>query len=540
MVIRKYTPPTCTLEIKAKESPLSRWAGQTVLKQLHFELRFDDPRQPEEKRVTIWGNRSELEALYEAVTTYVQDFLNQSPAPIPVGSFESTLPTSESLLSPLPPDGGKRAEENLKLLPFRLRDGHRSTTLSASVPLPNSPSIFYLQPRGLLTHELFLGPLETEASGPFVALSALQLFDLATALDEFAAEAVALPQLNRPSWLQSPPPWMKATAMVVLTVGLTTATVKLLDRVGNNPQNTAKAPSPASSPAPQTPVLAQAPTVPPPPVAPPTPITSLGTTRASSGAPLLNTPKRLLPPPSISVLPQPRTGSQPTFVIPETGTTPSRSEVSPRRLGVSPTPIPRTALSQSSYGRPPAKPDSAPPQQPKVAKSQGQPAVASAPTPPPTIPSPPSLGSYHRQQGGELQEHLPQLNASPPVPPVPTSPTYSSDPPSRRSGAIADSAPSGRLFDTNPQVAKVRSYFQQRWKPPEEVTQPLEYDLVLNGNGSIDRIIPRSAAAATYLNRTNMPTPGQPFVSATDKGSVPTIRLVLYPDGRVETFSIPN
>ncbi|HAJ59880.1 MAG TPA: hypothetical protein DCP31_11910, partial [Cyanobacteria bacterium UBA8543] len=60
-VLRRYTPPTCTLEIAAKSSPLSRLTGQSVMKDLRFELRFDDPRKPEDERVIIRGDRTELE-----------------------------------------------------------------------------------------------------------------------------------------------------------------------------------------------------------------------------------------------------------------------------------------------------------------------------------------------------------------------------------------------------------------------------------------------------------------------------------------------
>lgn len=50
-----------------------------MLKQLNFELRFDDPRLPEERRISIKGDRDQLEALYSAVTNYVQEFLQKSP-----------------------------------------------------------------------------------------------------------------------------------------------------------------------------------------------------------------------------------------------------------------------------------------------------------------------------------------------------------------------------------------------------------------------------------------------------------------------------
>jgi len=95
-VLRRYTPPTCTLEIRAKSSPLSRWVGQSVLKDLHFELRFDDPRKPEEKRVTIRGDRTDLEVLYDAVNSYVQNLLDPSPREFSV-ALHTPAPAKDSI-----------------------------------------------------------------------------------------------------------------------------------------------------------------------------------------------------------------------------------------------------------------------------------------------------------------------------------------------------------------------------------------------------------------------------------------------------------
>jgi hypothetical protein len=92
------------------------------------------------------------------------------------------------------------------------------------------------------------------------------------------------------------------------------------------------------------------------------------------------------------------------------------------------------------------------------------------------------------------------------------------------------------LFDNIPQVAEVRSYFQKRWQPPSGLSQTLEYSLTLNADGSIQRIIPLGKAAGDFIDRTNIPLPGEPFVSAVDGGRNPSIRLVLTPDGKVSTF----
>ena len=43
----------------------------------------------------------------------------------------------------------------------------------------------HIESSSYLTHNLFLGSLANQTSGPVIELSLLQLFDLATALDEY-------------------------------------------------------------------------------------------------------------------------------------------------------------------------------------------------------------------------------------------------------------------------------------------------------------------------------------------------------------------
>jgi hypothetical protein len=68
------------------------------------------------------------------------------------------------------------------------------------------------------------------------------------------------------------------------------------------------------------------------------------------------------------------------------------------------------------------------------------------------------------------------------------------------------------------------------------LTQTLEYYLVLNGDGSIQRIIPLGQAAGKYIDVTSMPLPGEPFVSGISGGRNPKIRVVFTPDGKVDSF----
>lgn len=196
-VIRCYTPPTCTLEVFAQSSPLSRWMGKTVLKHLSFELRFDDPRLPEEHRVPIRGDREQLEALCDAVTSYVQEFLQQSPESFWV-SFSGTQESNTALDEP-------ELKSSTKTL----------NSFSTQIPGAN----IHLEPSSYLTHNLFLGSLANHSSGPVIKLSLLQLFDLASALDEYSTDVMALPTLNSTSSTLRFPAWAPIAAVLVLGIG---------------------------------------------------------------------------------------------------------------------------------------------------------------------------------------------------------------------------------------------------------------------------------------------------------------------------------
>jgi hypothetical protein len=92
------------------------------------------------------------------------------------------------------------------------------------------------------------------------------------------------------------------------------------------------------------------------------------------------------------------------------------------------------------------------------------------------------------------------------------------------------------LFDTIPQIAEARNYVQQRWKLPADLKQTLEYRLLINADGTIQRLTPLSEAARTYLQHAGIPLLGKPFVSPIAGGSQPTILIVLSPDGTVQAF----
>jgi hypothetical protein len=95
-------------------------------------------------------------------------------------------------------------------------------------------------------------------------------------------------------------------------------------------------------------------------------------------------------------------------------------------------------------------------------------------------------------------------------------------------------------FAPIPQVGEVERYFRQRWQPPATLTQDIEYTLSLNPDGSIKSVTPRGQTAEIYLDRTEMPLVGEPFVSPIEGGRNTTIILVLSKDGKVQAFLGPS
>lgn len=248
-LLRRYTPPTCTLEIASLSSPMSRWMGRSVIKQLRFDLRFDDPRLPEEQRVNIHGDRDQLETLSEVVTAYVQDLLNSSPDRFNTVFSGGTTLSSDSVV----PSTSQSVDLSVNDSPTLLEEPSSLDASSAGVNVQETASAdltpthrrIFLQPGKGLTHDLFLGSLATEETGPVVHLGVLQLFDLATALDEYATDVVALPIAPTRS-APAVPAWAGIAAVLVLGVGLTTM-VQILNRPNSRQQTATTTVIPGSS-----------------------------------------------------------------------------------------------------------------------------------------------------------------------------------------------------------------------------------------------------------------------------------------------------
>lgn len=444
-ISRRYTPPTCTLEISAQTSALSRWAGRPVVKQLQFQLSFDNLLRADDQPVQISGDRTQLDSLCEVVESYVQERLNQFPA-----DWHSLLPADPAVGQS---DTVVDQPDTFEPVPVglwpRVTDGVGQTTGVPDTEVSETQGI-YLQQKNPLFHDLFPGSLATETSGSVIKLSTSQLFDLASALEEYAAEAIALPVKQPPvvAWVQGTPIWARTAAIAVVAVGITTAALQLTN---SNSISQRREPSSTASP-----------TVPPPPPSgaiQPTVPTDLPTVSIPSNLPSIE------PPPATPISPEAVPKSSPSGEAPQ--------------VAVKPAPKQDTVI------------------QPRSNPSKSQMTISKAD--PET-----STGNNAART---------------------TSPS------------ATQSQSKERLFDVSTQVAEVREYFESRWQPSQELTQSLQYTLILRPNGSVLRTVPIGQAAKTYYLNGKTPIPlDEPVASPVKEGGYVRIRLRLDPDGSVETF----
>ncbi|MGL4883632.1 MAG: DUF4335 domain-containing protein, partial [Waterburya sp.] len=196
--LHRFTPPTCTLEIKEIKSPLSLWVKSTKLQKWQFQLDFDDPRLPTAKQVKITGDRQDLTQLQSAINHYIQEFLQTS--------FKSNL----------------------------------------DIEINNQPNHKqpYLQPQGLVNHQLFFGNLTHNHTADSIQLSTIQLFDLVTALEAYQTQITTSPELNSTQSKKHISLWGGIAALVIAAIGI--AAISLRSPTPSNVASNSKSQSQSS------------------------------------------------------------------------------------------------------------------------------------------------------------------------------------------------------------------------------------------------------------------------------------------------------
>ncbi|MDH6084989.1 DUF4335 domain-containing protein [Umezakia ovalisporum] len=521
-VIRRYTPPTCTLEILAQSSPLSHLMGKTVIKQLSFELYFDAPQLPEEGKILVRGDRDQLENLCDVVTSYVQEFLQQPP--------------DNFWLSLTEPQDSNKVSHELEL------SGSNPSLLGniktfKSFTSQTSQGKIYLEPANYLTHNLFLGSLANQTTGSIIKLSLLQLFDLATALDGYSTDIMALPNETQKNLNLRLPAWAPIAAVMVLGVGLLPVTWQFANSKRQNQPQTAKISKPQEGKTALEPLSSfQVPRLPTeftpshdlkqlPPVGSNSQFPSVtlseqisqasnsdlfrnsSSSVSSAQAPLsifkskardinsnLGTITSTTPQQTITALSNPQNESALTQ---KRSLTPSLSAKGDALPGISSLPLSVSGNANKKISQTPSSSDSL------VNQQQIETAINS---------------SVNVDVEVDNQSSLLTRSMSQPV-----------------RTKIEESGTQRTLFDT-PQVAEAREIFTKRWQPPTGFTETLEYSLIVDIDGSIERIYPLNQAATKFIESSGIPEIGQPFVSANKNREILKIRVVLSPDGKVQTF----
>ncbi len=87
-----------------------------------------------------------------------------------------------------------------------------------------------------------------------------------------------------------------------------------------------------------------------------------------------------------------------------------------------------------------------------------------------------------------------------------------------------------------PQLDEAKAYFEKTWQPPEGFLKTLEYSLKLNPDGTIAQITPLGEASQTHIDISGIPLMREPFVSPVAGDRSPTLRILLQPNGTVQTF----
>lgn len=245
LTTKTYTAPTCTLIVNLQDKRLSKLGLRQSSTLVDFSLHLDHPDRGELDRLTLQGDGQSLAHLHQAVSQYIAESIAKFPLPKmsepPNTSAQPQPPQSNPLktvadsrlypeqINPPPELGlgqnlpGLRhrssqpapteptadrshplsANKVSKLLNnwntpdcqpetqgdvARQHPGDRVAPVVAPTNEISSNMPYVTNGSRSLERQLYLGNLATTASGPVLTLSTIQLFDLATVLDEYATE----------------------------------------------------------------------------------------------------------------------------------------------------------------------------------------------------------------------------------------------------------------------------------------------------------------------------------------------------------------
>ncbi|BAQ65617.1 hypothetical protein GM3709_2382 [Geminocystis sp. NIES-3709] len=480
---RRYTPPTCTLEIYHPHSFWGNWGAKTFPPQFSFQLHFDDPRLPKNEKSVILGDRNLLEKLREKVNEYIAKYLE-------INSLEV-----ESLTCELPSD--------------------------------NQEEFISISRDSTYRHRLFYQCFFPKEEILEIILTNTQLFDFVNALSSYYHDATKpIPEKNE-----------SISSHIGLSITITALTFvigggiwwRYEQQIADNQTNTDQ----LSTETPQSNIED---------VIPPTPIDPK--TIPSIVAPevpenLKNRNPLLPPPPTITQPPQGETNIVGNN-IKENNISPQPNQsaeiiIAPPPLAPPISNLPPPVLEQTNPNIITLQPS------PSTVTPSFQPTKPLSPPSKPQYPSRlstlPTLqpnnsnkvpNSLPNNSSNTIQAGINTLNSvSPNV--IGNSPNFEQQ--VSRLDSSLNQKKSGGLVSN-----EVKQYFQDKWQPPENLKQSIEYRLKFSQNGSLAKVTPIGQVAIVFLDRTGIPLLGEKITSSFSDQEEVTVRLILSPSGNVQTF----
>ena len=375
-------------------------------------------------------------------------------------------------------EGNKQDLEQLQtaLEGYLINQLQPSFSSNTTIPSTRIKAYPYFQSKGLTNHELFFGSLSNDSDRQQITLGTVQLFDLVTALEAYQTKISSL--TNQPE--------TKPTGKIILFGGGIAAAViaaifiptilkpQLQPEIASNQNNLPPA---------QIPELNE--------ITPPT------MPNRDRDLPNLREPiassEKLPPPPAVETpKPKPNVPDPADYPITDVGRIAKLNDLTPKKQirEQFPEPIePHEPQNRADSESIILEQDS-----PETKISQEQ------------------LTAEQRKTNLDLESDL----ANESLESVPN---------------VAIRNPPNRV-----QIQEVSAYFRDRWQPPADLKQSLEYRLFLREDGSIKKVVPLGKAARLYLGQTNIPLSGEQFISPSLSSQSSIIRLLLNPDGRVQAF----
>ncbi|WP_330205109.1 DUF4335 domain-containing protein [Cyanobacterium sp. DS4] len=483
---RRYTPPTCTLEIYNPQPFWGKWRYQSFPQYFSFQLHFDDPRIPKDNRSSIIGDRTLLEKLRQLVDEYINLYL----------------------------DDRQIVRENK----------------TCDIPQDENTEFICLSRESDYSHKLYYHGVEPQRETVEVILTNTQLFDLINALEAYYYDVTKSNQELGEAISSNLGLSIFITALVCIIGGWFWWRYEQNLALQQNPTDNQSQPSDTEEIADNIQKV-----IPPSPLDPKS-LPSI----ISPEVPEELKNRESLPPPESTITQPPENNpttenleefpenvNQATLTM-ETPPPPSVNSLPPSTINnTSQITTIQPSLSQT-ISLQPSSPNlnTIPSSPPRLNKLP----VLSSPNS-----SAPNLNSFTSEDVSPSQLALNNINRTSDITPpiVIKNPTL----PENINNLDTSKLVAKKLPSTTAET-EVKQYFVSQWQPPENLQQSIEYRLQINSEGQLTKVTPIGQVAIIYLDRTNMPLLGEKIVSTVkeENDSQSIIRLILSPNGSVQTF----